>query len=87
MQVPFAGIDSYVIGGSRDLLDGYSEHALQRIWKAQNFSYWMTSMLHRTPDGNPFEHQRQLGELGAIVGSRHGSADLAEASTGCPTPR
>ena len=70
--------------GSRDLLDQYSDRALQRIWKAQNFSYWMTSMLHERPDTNPFDRKRQLGELGA-VNSRHGSAYLAEAYTGWPT--
>ena len=71
-------------GGSRDLLDQYRDRALQRIWKAQNFSYRMTSMLHERPDTNPFERKRQLGELNAVVNSRHGSAYLAEAYTGWP---
>jgi p-hydroxybenzoate 3-monooxygenase len=84
VRVLFEGIDSYASTGSRALLDAYSDRALQRIWKAQNFSYWMTSMLHERADTNPFERKRQLGELAAVVGSRHGSAYLAEAYTGWP---
>ena len=84
VQVLFEGIDSYVSTGSRELLDAYSSRALQRIWKAQNFSYWMTSMLHTRADAGPFERKRQLGELSAVVNSRHGSAYLAEAYTGWP---
>lgn len=84
VRVLFEGIQSWASTGSRDLLDRYSERALDRVWRAQNFSYWMTSMLHTRPDANPFHHKRQLGELNAVVGSRHGSAYLAEAYTGWP---
>ncbi len=82
--VLFEGIESWASTGSRDLLDRYSERALDRVWRAQNFSYWMTSMLHTRPDATPFDVKRQLGELDAVVGSRHGSAYLAEAYTGWP---
>ena len=85
VRVLFEGLDSWASTGSRDLLDQYSDRALQRIWKAQNFSFWMTSMLHERPDTNPFERKRQLGELSAVVHSRHGAAYLAEAYTGWPT--
>jgi p-hydroxybenzoate 3-monooxygenase len=84
VRVLFEGVESYAKTGSRELLDQYSDRALQRIWKAQNFSYWMTSMLHERPDTNPFERKRQLGELTAVVNSRYGSAYLAEAYTGWP---
>ena len=84
VRVLFEGVESYAKTGSRELLDQYSDRALQRIWKAQNFSYWMTSMLHERPDTNPFERKRQLGELSAVVNSRYGSAYLAEAYTGWP---
>lgn len=84
VRVLFEGIESWASSGSRDLLDGYSDRALRRIWKAQNFSYWMTSMLHQRSDTNPFEQRRQLGELQSVVTSRHGSAYLAEAYTGWP---
>jgi len=84
VRVLFEGIESWAGTGSTDLLDSYSDRALQRIWKAQNFSYWMTSMLHTRPGANPFDTKRQLGELDAVVNSRYGSAYLAEAYTGWP---
>ena len=52
VRVLFEGIESWASTGSRDLLDQYSDRALQRIWKAQNFSYWMTSMLHEQPNAS-----------------------------------
>ena len=66
------------------LLDAYAETALQRIWKAQHFSWWMTSMLHLTPDASDFDRRRQLGELESVVSSDAGSTYLAEAYTGWP---
>ena len=86
LAVLFEGIDSWASTGSRELLDQYSDRALQRIWKAQNFSYWMTSMLHERPETNPFDRKRQLGELSAVVNSIHRSAYLAETYTGWPSP-
>jgi p-hydroxybenzoate 3-monooxygenase len=85
VRVLFEAIESYARTGSWERLDAYSEQALQRVWKAQNFSYWMTSMLHTRADASPFDRQRQRGELEAVVSSRHGSAYLAEAYTGWPT--
>lgn len=85
VRVLFEGIDSWHSTGSRELLNRYSDRALERIWKAQHFSYWMTSMLHEPPGSTPFDRKRQLGELDAVVNSRHGSAYLAEAYTGWPS--
>lgn len=72
--------------GSGDLLDSFEETALARIWKAQHFSWWMTSMLHRAPDSSEFDDRRQLGELRSVVESRNGRGFLAEAYTGWPLP-
>ena len=71
--------------GDMDLLDEYAERALDRIWKVESFSYWMTQMLHLRPDGDAFDAHRQVGELRRIVTSDRGSAYLAEAYTGWPT--
>jgi 4-hydroxybenzoate 3-monooxygenase len=68
------------------LLDDYTTRALDRVWKAQHFSYWMTTMLHRLPDASPFDVRRQVGELSMVVGSTAGSTYLAEAYTGWPRP-
>lgn len=70
--------------GDRDVLDDYTERALARVWKAQHFSYWMTTMLHRTHEPDEFDDRRRLGELAAVVGSERGRAYLAEAYTGWP---
>ena len=65
-------------------IDGYAEQALRRIWKAQHFSWWMTSMLHLLPENNDFDRHRQLGELRSVVESEAGRTYLAEAYTGWP---
>jgi len=62
----------------------YSRRALARVWKAQHFSYWMTTMLHTLPDATPFDVRRQEGELAAVTASVAGSTFLAEAYTGWP---
>lgn len=67
-----------------DALGSYTARALDRVWKAQHFSYWMTSMLHRLEGASDFDEQRQLGELAGIVASRAGSTYLAEGYTGWP---
>lgn len=69
-----------------DALAGYTDRALARVWKAQHFSYWMTTMLHRSPDTSDFDEQRQLGELGSLVSSTAGSTYLAEGYVGWPRP-
>ncbi|MDX2376384.1 4-hydroxybenzoate 3-monooxygenase [Microbacterium sp. LRZ72] len=66
------------------LIDAFAETASRRIWKAQHFSWWMTSMLHVAPDATDFDRLRQTGELRSVVESEAGRAYLAEAYTGWP---
>ncbi len=73
-----------LLEGDERLLDTFAETALGRIWKAQHFSWWMTSMLHVTADASEFDRRRQLGELRSVVESEAGSRYLAEAYTGWP---
>jgi p-hydroxybenzoate 3-monooxygenase len=72
--------------GSRrtDLIEAYSETCLRRVWKAQRFSWWMTSMLHRFFGRTPFEDQLQLAELDYVTGSIAASTALAENYVGLP---
>ncbi|MCX4984337.1 4-hydroxybenzoate 3-monooxygenase [Streptomyces sp. NBC_00572] len=72
-------------GGGEAALDAYQPRALQRIWRAQNFSYWMTQLLHTAPGGSAYDLRRQLGELDNVVGTRAGRTYLAEQYTGWPT--
>jgi p-hydroxybenzoate 3-monooxygenase len=68
----------------QDLLNLYSQTCLRRVWKVQRFSWWMTSMLHRFPDENPFDRRRQLAELDYVTSSRAASQSLAENYVGLP---
>lgn len=65
-------------------LKGYSATCLQRVWKAQRFSWWMTSLMHRFDDASPFEHKRQLAELEYVAHSRAAATSLAENYVGLP---
>lgn len=78
-------LERVVLKGDRDALDDYTALALERVWKAQHFSYWMTTLLHRVEDASEFDVRRQLGELSSIVSSEHGSRWLAEGYTGWPS--
>jgi p-hydroxybenzoate 3-monooxygenase len=77
-------VDALGQGGSLDALDAYSPRVLDRIWKSENFSYWMTQMLHTPVEGNSFDLKRQIGELNAVVSSKAGRTYLAESYTGWP---
>jgi len=70
--------------GRTDWLAEYSETCLRRVWKAQRFSWWMTSTLHRFPDETAFDHQRQLADLDYLTGSRAAMTSLAEQYVGLP---
>ena len=70
--------------GQTSLLDDYSKTCLRRVWKVQRFSWWMTSMLHRCADDNPFDQRRQLAELDYVTSSRAASKSLAENYVGLP---
>ncbi|TWT06031.1 4-hydroxybenzoate 3-monooxygenase [Reyranella sp. CPCC 100927] len=67
-----------------DLLDRYSETALARVWKAERFSWWMTTMLHKLHDETSFEAQMQLAELDYLASSRAAQTALAENYVGLP---
>ncbi|NMR29468.1 4-hydroxybenzoate 3-monooxygenase [Crystallibacter degradans] len=84
VKVLFEAIDSFYSTKDDALLQGYSDLALKRVWKAQNFSYWMTSMLHTSPNADAFTLKRALGELETVTSSRYGQQYLAESYTGWP---
>ena len=65
-------------------LDGYSGRCLARIWKAERFSWWMTSLLHRFPEAGAFDARVQQAELDYIVHSHAASTALAENYVGLP---
>ena len=69
---------SFFSSGDTQLLDAYSTDRLRRVWRAQHFSWWMTSMLHRFPDSDAYQAQLQLAQLAYTVDSHAASTSLAE---------
>ena len=65
-------------------LDNYSAKALARVWKAQRFSWWMTSMLHTFPDSIPYDQRLQQTDLEYLFSSEAAQASLAENYVGLP---
>jgi p-hydroxybenzoate 3-monooxygenase len=59
-------------------IDAYSATCLRRVWRVQHFSWWMTSMLHRLPDADTFEHRLQTAQLDYVTRSEAGARTLAE---------
>ncbi|HZR65500.1 MAG TPA: 4-hydroxybenzoate 3-monooxygenase [Terriglobales bacterium] len=84
VQVLAKGLAEFYASGSTATLNNYSQICLRRVWKVQRFSWWMTSMLHRFPDENPFDQRRQLAELDYVTSSRAASQSLAENYVGLP---
>ena len=70
--------------GKEDKLASYTETALKRIWRAEHFSYRMTTLLHRFDDATPFEKKLQRSELDYVVSSRAAATSLAENYVGLP---
>ena len=65
-----------------DLVDSYSDRALARVWRCTHFSWWMTSMLHRS--GDDFDAELQLSQLRRVCSSETAARELAENYTGLP---
>jgi len=79
-------LDLMMRGDSR-LADGYSDACLGRVWRATHFSWWMTSMLHTQPGGDPMDTDLQLAQLRYVTTSRAAATSLAENYTGYPPLR
>jgi len=79
-----SALKAFYEGGRTEGFDEYSKVCLRRVWKAQRFSWWMTSTLHRAPDENAFDHQRQIADLDYLTGSRAAMTSLAEQYVGLP---
>jgi len=78
-----AVVDHYEKGDDGGL-ETYSDRALARIWKAQRFSWWMTTLLHTFPDRNPYDDRLQDTDLAYLLSSDAAMASLAENYVGLP---
>ena len=84
VRVLARALGEYYRSGRADALDAYSHTCLRRVWKAQRFSWWMTTLLHQPADANAFDRRRQLAELDYLTGSQNAQRALAENYTGLP---
>ncbi len=75
---------AYYREGRTDLMDGYSELCLKRVWKAERFSWWLSTVLHRFPDQSTFDRGIQLAELDYLADSEAAQASFAENYVGLP---
>jgi len=76
-----------LLRGDHRLADAYSDTCLSRVWRSTHFSWWMTTMLHRTPGADPMEAALQLSQLRYVTTSRAASVTLAENYVGYPPLR
>lgn len=65
-------------------LDEYSDRCLARVWRAQHFSWWMTTMLHADPDDDAYGRQLRRSQLNYVTGSSAAATSLAENYVGLP---
>ncbi|MPT47692.1 MAG: 4-hydroxybenzoate 3-monooxygenase [Sphingobium sp.] len=78
------GLVEYYKNGSNSGIDHYSARALARVWKAERFSWWFTSITHRFPNMDGFDRRIQMAELDYIRGSENAQRVLAENYVGLP---
>jgi p-hydroxybenzoate 3-monooxygenase len=84
VRVLAQALAAYFKTGDTTALERYSPTCLRRVWRAEHFSWWMTSMLHRSPDDDAFQQRLQRSQLDYVVRSRAASTSLAENYVGLP---
>jgi p-hydroxybenzoate 3-monooxygenase len=77
-------LGAYYQTGDTGLLESYTSTVLRRVWRAQHFSWWMTSMLHRFSEATDFDLRRQIAELEMVTGTPSAARVLAENYVGLP---
>jgi p-hydroxybenzoate 3-monooxygenase len=78
-------LEAFFARGDECGLEAYSDTALRRVWRAEHFSWWMTSMLHRAPDPDPFAAALQQAQLAYVTSSEAAMTTLAENYVGLPS--
>jgi len=85
VRVLAEALERFFARGDESGLDAYSDTALRRVWRAEHFSWWMTSMLHRAPDPDPFAAGLQRAQLAYVTSSEAAATTLAENYVGLVT--
>jgi len=84
VRVLTEALDRFFSTGSADLLDGYSQACLKRVWRAQHFSWWMTTLLHTFDSDDDYGRRLQLSYLDYVTSSEAAATTLAENYVGLP---
>jgi len=80
----YQGLNQYYATGNTNGIDQYSQRALARVWKAERFSWSMTSMLHRFPEQTEFDLKMQAADVSFLKSNPHAQSALAENYVGLP---
>ncbi len=80
-------LEALLLAGDARLADAYSATCLNRVWRSTHFSWWMTTMLHRTPGADDMEFALQESQLRYVTTSRAAATTLAENYVGYPPLR
>jgi len=84
VRVLVCALEAFFAGRGEALMDAYSATCLDRVWKVQRFSWWMTQLLHRYDDHDAFEERVRMAELDYLAGSTAALTTLAENYVGLP---
>jgi p-hydroxybenzoate 3-monooxygenase len=84
VRVMARALAAYYRSGDEQLLRAYSSTCLRRVWRAEHFSYFMTTLLHRAPGEDAFAHKLRISQLNYVIGSRAAATSLAENYVGLP---
>lgn len=80
----YNGLRAFYEDGSEDGINSYSEKALLRVWKAERFSWWFSSLMHRYPDQSEFDLKIQISELEFLRSNKAAQKAMAENYVGLP---
>jgi p-hydroxybenzoate 3-monooxygenase len=80
----FEGLREFYATGNTRGIDAYSERALRRVWKAERFSWWFTSLMHRFPDQTGFDRRMQRAEIDFLKTNAAAQTAMAENYVGLP---
>lgn len=84
VRVLVRALEAFFAGRGTALMDAYSATCLERVWKVQRFSWWMTQLLHRYDEADAFEERLRAAELDYLAASPAAHATLAENYVGLP---
>ena len=84
MHYLYNGLRDYYENDSTDGIDSYSAKALARVWKAERFSWWFSSLMHNYPDQSEFDLKMQIAELEFLRSNGAAQQAMAENYVGLP---